>query len=124
MNWIEFKGTYEEIETFSCGTVLMLRDCSVIMLGDGQTVEHDIAYYSNELVDKVKQIKNPVLLPMSDKYFELINLLANGLEHAVIAKKMSAATATIHSRVSKIKQRYGCKTVPQLVYTLAKQNLI
>lgn len=125
MKWIKFKNTFEEMEKFQCGTMLMLKDGSTIMLGDNPLfTNYDIIYYSNELVDKVKQIKNPTTVHVKNKNIEIATLLAQGLICKEIGAKTKSDKRAVEQRVVNLRKTFGCKNIPQLVYVLAKSNVI
>jgi DNA-binding NarL/FixJ family response regulator len=124
MNWIKFNDTWEEMETFECGTVLMLDDGSTVMLGDLLYADYAIMYYSNELVNKIKGIRNIETVSIKDKNIEAIKLLANGYVRKQVAAEMKLHIRAFNERINQIRKTFGCKNITQLVYVLAKRDLI
>lgn len=55
---------------------------------------------------------------------ETVKLLAHGRTCREVAKEMCVSTRAVNERVIKIKSALNCKTITQVVYTLAKSGTI
>jgi len=69
-------------------------------------------------------IRNSELLIATELEIEIVNCFANDMRTKEVAEKAIINIRTMESKVGRIKDKYGVKTVHGLVYLFAKNNLI
>lgn len=79
---------------------------------------------TKEIIQEIDQIKQLNRDGLSDREYEILTLTCDGLGRAEISQKLLIAESTVKFHLDKLRERYLCRSVLQLVTHSLKEGIV